>query len=117
VIYQHPLACPLAVEGAALLRPFAGEHNREFTLARIGEVRAFVEATDTWRDGVTLSSMTTPDGYRTCAETYDQPGDQLVDLEQPVVREILHDLPVGLALDVVRCGAWTGGSCGPRTLR
>jgi len=103
VTYQHPLAYLLAVEGAALLRAFAGEHDRDFTLARIAECRAFVEATDAWGDGVTLSSVTTPDGYRRWAETYDQPGNQLVDLEQPVVREILHDLPVGIALDVA-CG-------------
>jgi hypothetical protein len=103
VIYQHPLAYLLAVEGAALLRAFAGEHDRDFTLARIAEVRALVDAAEAWGDGVTLSSMTTPDGYRTWAETYDQPGNQLVDLEQPVVHEILHDLPVGIALDVA-CG-------------
>jgi SAM-dependent methyltransferase len=103
VIYQHPLAYVLAVEGAALLRAFAGEHDRDFTLARIAEVRAFVEAADAWGAGVTLPSVTTPDGYRTWAETYDQPGNQLVDLEQPVVHEILQRLPAGIALDVA-CG-------------
>jgi ubiquinone/menaquinone biosynthesis C-methylase UbiE len=103
VTYQHPLAYVLAVEGAALLRAFAGEHDRDFTLARIAEVRAFAEATDAWGDGVTLSPVTTPDGYRTWAETYDQPGNQLVDLEQPVVHEILQRLPAGTALDVA-CG-------------
>jgi ubiquinone/menaquinone biosynthesis C-methylase UbiE len=103
VIYQHPLAYLLAVEGAALLRAFAGEHDRDFTLARIAEVRALVEAADAWGDGVTLGSVTTPDGYRTWAETYDQPGNQLVDLEQPVVHEILQGLPVGIAVDVA-CG-------------
>jgi ubiquinone/menaquinone biosynthesis C-methylase UbiE len=103
VIYQHPLAYLLAVEGAALLRAFAGEHDRDFTLARIAEVRAFVEAVDAWGDGVTLPSVTTPDGYRTWAETYDLPGNQLVDLEQPAVHEILRRLPAGIALDVA-CG-------------
>jgi ubiquinone/menaquinone biosynthesis C-methylase UbiE len=103
VTYQHPLAYVLAVEGAALLRAFVGEHDRDFTLARIAEVRAFVEAADAWGDGVTVSPVSTPDGYRTWAETYDQPGNQLVDLEQPVVHEILQSLPAGLALDVA-CG-------------
>jgi SAM-dependent methyltransferase len=103
VVYQHPLAYLLAVEGAALLRAFAGEHDRDFTLARIAEVRAFVEAAADWGGGVTLSSVTTPDGYRAWAETYDEPGNQLVDLEQPVVHDILRGLPVGIALDVA-CG-------------
>jgi ubiquinone/menaquinone biosynthesis C-methylase UbiE len=103
VIHQHPLAYLLAVEGAALLRAFTGEHDRDFALARIAEVRALVEAADAWGDGVTLPTVTTPDGYRTWAATYDQPGNQLVDLEQPVVREMPDDLPVGVALDVA-CG-------------
>jgi len=103
VVYQHPLAYLLAVEGAALLQAFAGEHDRDFTLARIAEVRALLDAAPVWGDGVTLSSVPTPDGYRTWAETYDQSGNQLVDLEQPVVREIVRDLPVGVALDVA-CG-------------
>jgi ubiquinone/menaquinone biosynthesis C-methylase UbiE len=103
VTYQHPLAYVLAVEGAALLRAFVGEHDRDFTLARIAEVRAFVEAADAWGDGVTVSPVSTRDGYRTWAETYDQPGNQLVDLEQPVVHGILQSLPAGLALDVA-CG-------------
>jgi ubiquinone/menaquinone biosynthesis C-methylase UbiE len=93
----------LAVEGAALLRAFAGEHDRDFTLARIADVRALVEAADAWGDGVTLSSVTTPEGYRTWAETYDQPGNQLVELERPAVHEILQALPIGIALDVA-CG-------------
>ena len=103
MVYQHPLAYLLAVEGAALLQAFAGEHDRAFTLARIAEVRALLDAAPVWGDGVTLPSVPTPDGYRTWAETYDQPGNQLVDLEQPVVREIVRDLPVGVALDVA-CG-------------
>lgn len=101
--YQHPLAYLLAVEGAALMRAFAGEHGREFSMARIAEVRAFLEDADDWGNGVDLPPVTTPAGYRTWAETYDQPGNQLIDLEQPVVREILAGLPAGIALDVA-CG-------------
>jgi SAM-dependent methyltransferase len=91
------------LKGAALLRAFAGEHDRDFTLARIAEIRAFVQDADGWGDGVTPSSVSTLDGYGTWAGAYDQPGNELVDLEQPVVREILYDLPVGIALDVA-CG-------------
>jgi hypothetical protein len=42
------------------LRAFAGEHDRDFALARIAEVRALVEAADAWGDGVTLPTVTTP---------------------------------------------------------
>ena len=39
MIYQHPLAYLLGLEGVALLRAFAGGYNREFTLARFDEIR------------------------------------------------------------------------------
>jgi ubiquinone/menaquinone biosynthesis C-methylase UbiE len=103
VTYQHPLAYLLAVEGMALMRAFGGEHGRDFTRARIAEVRAFLEDADSWGDGVVLAPVTTQDGYRAWAETYDQPGNQLIDLEQPVVREIVAGLPAGIAIDVA-CG-------------
>ena len=78
--YQHPLAHLLAVEGMALMRAFGGEHGRDFTRARIAEVRAFLEDADSWGDGAVLAPVTTQDGYRAWAETYDQPGNQLIEL-------------------------------------
>lgn len=39
VIYQHPLAYLLGLEGVALLRTFAGDFDREFGEARIAEIR------------------------------------------------------------------------------
>jgi hypothetical protein len=43
--------------------------------------------------------ISTTEGYCSWAEFYDEPGNQLVDLEQPIVREILDGLPRGVALD------------------
>jgi SAM-dependent methyltransferase len=37
--------------------------------------------------------------YASWAPTYDEPGNTLIELEQPVVRRILDGLPVGTALD------------------
>src|SRR5438067_2144236 len=37
VIFQHPLAYLLGLEGIALLRAFSGAYDREFTLARARE--------------------------------------------------------------------------------
>jgi hypothetical protein len=39
VIYQHPLAYLLGLEGLALLRAFSGECDRDFTLARFSEIQ------------------------------------------------------------------------------
>ncbi len=43
------------------------------------------------------------DGYQGWAPYYDQQQNQLIDLEQPVVRRILDTLPLGVALDAA-CG-------------
>lgn len=102
-VYQHPLAYLLGLEGIALLRAFAGEYDREFTLARLREIRALLDAADELGDGVTETPMTTQEGYAQWAPFYDEPGNELLEVEQPVVREILDVLPVGVALDAA-CG-------------
>jgi SAM-dependent methyltransferase len=102
-VYQHPLAYLLGLEGLALLRAFAGEYDRDFTLARLAEVRVLLEAAEELGDGVVVDPIPTIEGYGSWAEFYDQPGNQLIDLEQPIVREILDELPRGVALDAA-CG-------------
>jgi ubiquinone/menaquinone biosynthesis C-methylase UbiE len=104
VIYQHPLAYLLGLEGMALMRAFNGEYDRDFTEARIAEIRALLDSADQLQlgDGVATRPVTTADGYDAWAANYDQPND-LIDLEQPVVRGILDSLPVGTALDAA-CG-------------
>lgn len=103
MIYQHPLAYLLGVEGIALLRAFAGKHDRDFTEARLSEVRALLDSADQLGEGAWTRPITTTEGYRAWAATYDQPGNGLIDLEQPVVRKILDGLPRGRALDAA-CG-------------
>jgi SAM-dependent methyltransferase len=103
VVYQHPLAYLLGLEGIALLRAFAGEYDRDFTMARLAEVRALLDAVDELGDGTRVDPISTTEGYRSWAEFYDEPGNQLIDLEQPVVREIVDGLPPGVALDAA-CG-------------
>jgi ubiquinone/menaquinone biosynthesis C-methylase UbiE len=101
-IYQHPLAYLLGLEGIALLRAFAGEYDRDFTLARLREIRALLDA-DELGDGVEETPMTMWEGYAQWAPSYDEPGNELLEIEQPVVHEILDALPVGVALDAA-CG-------------
>jgi SAM-dependent methyltransferase len=103
VIYQHPLAYLLGLEGIALLRSFAGEHDREFVHARIREIRALLDAADELGEGVEATPMSVREGYAQWASWYDEPGNELLDVEEPVVREIVDALPVGVALDAA-CG-------------
>jgi ubiquinone/menaquinone biosynthesis C-methylase UbiE len=102
VIYQHPLAYLLGLEGVALLRAFHGEYDRDFTEARLAEIRVLLDLADQIGAGVATRALTTEDGYDAWAESYDGPND-LIDLEQPVVWGILDDLPIGTALDAA-CG-------------
>lgn len=103
VIHQHPLAYLLSLEGIALLRSFAGEYDREFVLARLDEIRALLDSVDELGEGAAVGPMPTTEGYASWAPSYDEPGNQLIELEQPVVREILDGLPRGVALDAA-CG-------------
>ena len=103
MIYQHPLAYLLGLEGIALLRAFSGTYDREFTLARLREIQALLDSAEELGEGVEVRPITTREGYASWAPTYDEPGNQLLEIEQPIVREILDGLPVGVALDT-GCG-------------
>jgi ubiquinone/menaquinone biosynthesis C-methylase UbiE len=103
VIYQHPLAYLLGLEGVALLHAFAGDYDRDFTMDRLAEIRALLDAVEELGDGVVVDPIPTAEGYGSWAEFYDDPGNQLIDLEQPIVWEILEGLPRGAALDA-GCG-------------
>ena len=101
VIYQHPLAYLLGLEGIALLRAYSGDHDREFTEARLDEIHDLLHA-DELGEGVELQAITTREGYADWAPYYDEPGNHLLEIEQPIVREILDGLSWG-GLDAA-CG-------------
>jgi SAM-dependent methyltransferase len=103
MLYQHPLAYLIGLEGVALLRAFAGEENRDFVEVRLAEVRQLLDAPELQGEGVAIPPIPTTEGYRSWVATYDQPGNALLDVEQPLVWEILDELPVGRALDAA-CG-------------
>jgi SAM-dependent methyltransferase len=102
VIYQHPLAYLLGLEGIALLRAYSGAYDREFTEARLDEIHDLLHSPQLG-EGVELRPITTREGYADWAQYYDEPGNHLLEIEQPIVREILGGLPVGVALDAA-CG-------------
>jgi SAM-dependent methyltransferase len=102
VIYQHPLAYLLGLQGVALLRAYNGEYDREFTEARIAEIRAMLDCASEFGDGAMVRPITAAEGYDVWAEYYDGPND-LIDLEEPIIRPIIDRLPIGPALDAA-CG-------------
>ena len=102
-IYQHPLAYLLGLEGIALLRAFSGAYDREFTLARFREIQELLEAPDALGAGTEARPISTRAGYDSWAPRYDDQPNQLLEIEQPIVREILDGLPIGVVLDAA-CG-------------
>ncbi|MFJ8135648.1 class I SAM-dependent methyltransferase [Streptomyces sp. NPDC096013] len=105
--YLSPLGYLLGLEGAALLRGLReGTADQDFVEARTAEIRGLLDTPELARaEGVTAvpGAISTADVYQDWAPYYDEPGNQMIDIEQPVVRRILDGLPVGTALDAA-CG-------------
>jgi SAM-dependent methyltransferase len=104
VIYQHPLAYLLGLEGIALLRGWAGDFDKDFVDARLAEVRALLDDPRlASHPGVRVLRGDVDTGYRQWAASYDDPRNGLFDIEEPVMHEILNGLPAGCAIDAA-CG-------------
>jgi len=104
VIYQHPLAYLLGVEGLALLRAWAGDYDEAFVRARLAEVRRLLdEPVLADHPGVAVRRGDLPRAYRGWSATYDEPRNSLFDSDEPVMHEILEALPAGTVLDAA-CG-------------
>jgi len=101
-IYQHPLAYLVGLEGVALMRAFAGEHDRAFVEARLADVRALLDAADRFGDGHDVPPITSQDGYRHWAPRYDGPNG-FWGMEEPLVRPLLERAEPGVVIDAA-CG-------------
>ena len=102
-IHQHPLAYLLGLEGVALLRAFAGEHDRDFTQARIQEIRELLDRADEFGDGTDVEVMPTWRGYDGWAASYDGEPNGAFPLQDRVLFPILDGLRPGLVIDAA-CG-------------
>lgn len=103
MIFEHPLAYVLGLEGVALLRSFTGEHDRAFVERRIAEVRRLLDDPTLADAGVDVDRVGTVDGYRVWSTSYDDTPNAAF-MDEPLVAEILDPLPAGVALDAA-CGS------------
>ncbi|TDC49529.1 class I SAM-dependent methyltransferase [Jiangella ureilytica] len=103
MIHQHPLAYLLGLEGVALLRAFAGRHDEAFVADRLAEIRSLLDRAGELGPGGSAMELTSAEAYGSWAAGYDRPGNQLLDIEGPLVRAQLDGVPVGVALDAA-CG-------------
>ncbi|GAA4427625.1 hypothetical protein GCM10023169_27800 [Georgenia halophila] len=102
-IYQHPLAYLVGLEGVALMRAFAGEHDREFTEARLADIRRLLDAADRFGDGHDVPPIAVEHGYRYWAPRYDAGPNGFWGTEEPLVRPLMERVPPGVAIDAA-CG-------------
>lgn len=106
MIYHHPLAYLLGVEGLALLRAWAGEgeHDERFVRRRFEAIHRLLDDSELAAvPGVSVGRDATSPAYAKWAATYDDPDNGLFALDEPIIDEILDRLPVGDALDAA-CG-------------
>jgi SAM-dependent methyltransferase len=82
-----------------------GTGDEAFVRARIAEVQALLDNPVLTSDAPTAApgTISAAEVYGAWAASYDAPGNQMLDIEQPIVRRILDGLPVGTALDAA-CG-------------
>ena len=103
MIYQHPLAYVLGHEGLALLRACFGGYDAEFIEARFAEMRALLDGPARRADGMAVEPVDAVEGYRLWSATYDDEGNGLFDIDEPILYGIIDPLPAGDALDAA-CG-------------
>ena len=103
MIYQHPLAYLLGLEGVALMRAFAGEYDRAFTEARLTEIRELLERAEDLGPGTEVPPLPVADGYDGWAVTYDGEDNGCFPMRDDVLTPMLDRLQPGRALDAA-CG-------------
>jgi SAM-dependent methyltransferase len=104
VIYQDPLAYLLGLEGITLLDAWAGNHDREFTNARLTEIRPLLDDEKLRDRGVLAERVSTVTAYQQQSASYDaEAGGGLFAADEPVVAECLSGRAPGVALDAA-CG-------------
>src|SRR4051812_6750793 len=105
--HLRPVAFLLGLEGMALLRAGAEDgFDGAFVDARLAEIRALCEEAVPGvflDEGADVGRADTRTGYAGWAQTYDTEDNPLIALEDPIVRDLLADLPPGVALDAA-CG-------------
>lgn len=103
VLHQDPLGFLLGLQGIGLMRAFSGQFDEAFTERRLAEVRLLLSGERALGEPVRIPPVTAAAGYGAWSASYDTMQNELLEVEQPVVRAVLETLPPGTAVDVA-CG-------------
>lgn len=91
----------VGIEGLALLRRLYDGTDSEAD-RRLREIRQILDD-DSFAAGEPTAEADAVAGYRSWSQCYDEPGNQIIALEEPVVWSLVDDEPPGRALDAA-CG-------------
>lgn len=93
----------VGVEGIALMRHLF--EDDAVATQRIEEIRHIVSSSDgVYQLDVDVPIVDSRSGYKRWSQTYDNPGNPLIEVEQPVVWSIFEEIEPGAALDAA-CGS------------
>lgn len=102
-LHLDPLAFAVAVEGAALMRAFAGEHDSAFVERRLAAIEALLANRDQLGAPADLPQLTAAQGYDAWSIDYDEPGNGLLAPDFERVTAMIQGHPGGRAIDIA-CG-------------
>ena len=106
MIYQHPLAYLVGLEGLALLRAWAGDedYDERFVRERLAAARSLLDDPElASHPGVLVEREATATAYAQWAGTYDSEDNGLFELDVPMITALVTELPRGRAIDAA-CG-------------
>ena len=94
----------IGLRGLALLRewPFGDPARADEQLQAMTESLAHRDEPP-MNEALDVTALDHAEGYAAWSETYDDPGNALLLVEEPILRSLLGDLPAGDAVDVA-CG-------------
>jgi SAM-dependent methyltransferase len=91
----------VGIEGLALLRHLY-DATDDAADRRLAETRRLLDD-DAFAGGEVIGEADARTGYRSWSESYDEPGNPIIAIEEPVVWSLVDPLPPGRALDAA-CG-------------
>lgn len=122
-LHLDPLAYIIGVQGMALMRAFAGEHDAAFVEDRLAEIARLLQQRDQLGSPADLPLPTAAEGYDAWSASYDDPGNGLLAPDLARVTSMIDGHQGGLAIDIAcalgvtpsgwsiagtRWSAWTG---------
>ena len=102
-LHLDPLAYVIGLEGVALLRAFAGEHDASFVEKRLAEIKRLLDEREQLGRPVEVPKLSAADGYDAWSGTYDDPGNGLLGPDLARVTSMIEGHRGGVALDAA-CG-------------